>query len=416
MPDLPREPGLDHTLALMRDPYRFIATRCARHGSDAFAVRLLMQPMICMTGPEAARIFYDPQRFVRQAAAPEPVRATLFGKGGVQGLDGEAHQHRKALFLTLLGDDEVQALVGCVERAWDRAAAAWALQGRLVLYDALHEVLTRGVCDWAGVALEKDEVPLRSRQLRYLFDRAAAKGWGHVESRRARRDAERWLTEKIEAVRAGGIRVGEDRPLHRIAWHHDALGAVLDARIAAVELLNLLRPTVAVSVYIVFAAHALHQHPGSLAIPGASEAEALGCFVQEVRRHYPFFPAVVARVKEDFVWRGYRFPRGRRVLLDLYGTNHDARCWQEPQRFCPERFARRTPGPFEFVPQGGADAARQHRCPGEGVTIELMKLAAKVLAQRLTYQVPQQDLELDMARLPALPRSGFIIASVRPRG
>ena len=34
---------------------------------------------------------------------------------------------------------------------------------------------------------------------------------------------------------------------------------MLDPRIAAVELLNILRPTVAVSVFITFTAHALHQ-------------------------------------------------------------------------------------------------------------------------------------------------------------
>jgi fatty-acid peroxygenase len=39
----------------------------------------------------------------------------------------------------------------------------------------------------------------------------------------------------------------------------------------------------------------------------------------------PFFPAVAARVRRDFDWKGYRLPRGRRVLLDLYGTDYDPR-------------------------------------------------------------------------------------------
>jgi hypothetical protein len=47
----------------------------------------------------------------------------------------------------------------------------------------------------------------------------------------------------------------------RIATHHDADGRELDARTAGVELLNVLRPTVAVARYVTFAALALHDHP-----------------------------------------------------------------------------------------------------------------------------------------------------------
>lgn len=66
-----------------------------------------------------------------------------------------------------------------------------------------------------------------------------------------------------------------------------------------------------------------------------------------------------------------------------------------------------------MVPQGGGDALRNHRCPGEGITIALLKETVTFLTSRLTYQVPVQDLELDMSRAPALPRSGFVLSGVR---
>ena len=47
--------------------------------------------------------------------------------------------------------------------------------------------------------------------------------------------------------------------------------------------------------------------------------------------------AVAAVVREDFHWGGHLFVKGRRVLLDLYGTNHDNRYWNNPERFDPER-------------------------------------------------------------------------------
>src|SRR5690606_9130595 len=120
-------------------------------------------------------------------------------------------------------------------------------------------------------------------------------------------------------------------------------------------------------------------------------------FVQEVRRYYPFFPAVAARVRSDFVWRGYRFPKGRRVLLDLYGTNHGAH-WGDPDSFRPERFARRQPDAYDFIPQGGGDHHAGHRCAGEWITIALMRECVDALLQDMTYAVPAQDLTIDLGR------------------
>src|SRR3712207_8802226 len=55
-------------------------------------------------------------------------------------------------------------------------------------------------------------------------------------------------------------------------------------------------------------------------------------FVQEVRRYYPFFPFIVALAREDFDWKGYHFEKGTLTVLDLYGTNHDARLWEEDRK------------------------------------------------------------------------------------
>jgi fatty-acid peroxygenase len=183
---------------------------------------------------------------------------------------------------------------------------------------------------------------------------------------------------------------------------------------AAAELLNVLRPIVAVSVYVSFVAHALHSYPAwrvILAEPGTS-AEAMA-FVQEVRRHYPFFPAIVARVRRSFHWNGMHFPEGRRALLDLYGTNHDPRAWPEPHSFSPARWDGAGPRPYTFVPQGGGDVATQHRCPGEDVAVRLMLLAVQVLVQRMRYVVTGPMRDIDMSRLPALPRQGFVIENIR---
>lgn len=138
--------------------------------------------------------------------------------------------------------------------------------------------------------------------------------------------------------------------------------------------------------------------------------------MQEVRRFYPFFPVIGGRVQQAFRWRGHQFPRGRWVLLDLYATNHDPRAWERPEEFRPQRFHGWRGSPFAFIPQGGGDHHTNHRCAGEWVTIAVLEVIVGALAREMTYRVPPQDLRVSLRRIPAIPRSGFVIEDVRPPG
>lgn len=68
MPEIPRDPLPESTLALIRDPYRFISKRCERYRSDIVETTLTFQRTLCMRGREAAELFYSPQRLRRPAA------------------------------------------------------------------------------------------------------------------------------------------------------------------------------------------------------------------------------------------------------------------------------------------------------------------------------------------------------------
>jgi len=397
---------------LLSEGYSFIPSRCQRLGSDIFQVRLLLQNTICMSGEEAAKLFYDEQLFERQHAAPRMLQKTLFGQGGVQGLDGEAHRHRKRLFISLLTDDAVAELVRLSETHWQAAIETWQLSDRIVLMPEIQAILTRSVCEWAGVPLAEDEVLLRRDQLAAMIDGAGGIGARHLRARKARKEAENWMIGLISRVRAGELEVDETRALAVVARYLDLDGKALDERAAAVEMLNLLRPTVAVTRFIIYAALELLAHPEWQQQLQRDDA-ALEPFAQEVRRLHAFFPFTAARVRTDFEWRGYHFPKGTRVLLDLYGTNRDSRLWTEPEAFRPERFATWDGSAFNFITQGGGDAATGHRCPGESLAIALLMSALRMLTRRMTYAAPAQDLRMDASRMPAQPESLLIIEDVR---
>jgi len=157
----------------------------------------------------------------------------------------------------------------------------------------------------------------------------------------------------------------------------------------------------------------LHTNPDCYNQIKLGEENYLPMFIQEIRRYYPFGPFLGARVRNDFVWRNYHFKKGTLVFLDIFGTNHDPRIWKEPYLFYPENFEDREANPFDFIPQGGGDYYQGTRCPGEWITVELLKVSMDFLVNSLNYYVPLQDLNFSLRRMPTLPNSKFIMRNIR---
>ncbi|MBE0536233.1 MAG: cytochrome P450 [Phycisphaerae bacterium] len=413
---IPRDKGYDHTLGLLKETYHFISNRCRRHASDMFETRLMFRKVICMTGEEAAKVFYRPGRFTRKGAMPPTTLRLLQDKGSVQTLDGEAHRHRKEMFMSLMTPESIERLTQITADAWRARAARWERGGEVVLLSEVQEILCRAVCRWVGLELSEEDADGRAREFASMIDGAGSVGPRNWMGMVRRSRTERWIRGAIDAIRGGRLAVDEASAAHAVAWHRELDGELLSTKVAAVELINLLRPTVAVAQYVMFAGLALHEHPECAERLRRNGDDYREWFVQEVRRFYPFFPFVGGRVREAFDWRGHHFEEGAWVLLDFHGTNHDPRVWDEPNQFRPERFAAWNQSPYNFIPQGGGDYYEGHRCPGEWITIELLKTAVEQLTSAMQYRVPEQDLRINMKRMPAMVRSRFVIDSVRRVG
>ncbi|MEW1906711.1 cytochrome P450 [Streptomyces sp. NPDC086147] len=416
MSDPVRTPLLDSTAPLLMKGYGWLPDLRRRAGNaPAVPVRILGRRGVALHGKEAVDFFYDERHVRRHDALPGPVLDTLFGRGAIHTLDGEPHRGRKALFLTLLKDpDRIASLVEHARRAWDRAEADWQDRERVVLFDEAARVLTAAVHEWAGVPLPMGEEETAARDLVAMVDGFAAVGPRHVRARRARRRQEQRLAPLIEELRYAGAPSGQATVAQAVAAHTDANGRQLDPHTGAVELLNVLRPTVAVAWFVTFAAHALHRRPEHRALLAADERYAWG-FAQEVRRFYPFAPFTGGLAAADTQWGGVPIEKGSLVLLDLYGHDHDPDLWPEPYAFDPARFTRpgATIGRDDLVPQGGGDPAAGHRCPGEDITLALLTSLVPRLA-RLPHDVPdEQDLSIPLHRVPTLPRSGYVMERVR---
>ncbi|QFG23701.1 cytochrome P450 [Actinomadura sp. WMMB 499] len=421
----------DNTLFLLAEGYAWLPARFRRTDRQVVRTRLLGKPAVALRGPDAVRFFYGEGHVQRRTALPEPVLSTLFGHGSVQTLDGHAHRVRKELFMTLLDDPEgIDGLVAHVRAAWDELVRSWEQSSRVVLFDEASRVLARGVCRWAGLPLNDADADHLARDVTAMVDGFATPGPRHWRARAARRRQEAWVAGLVSEARARSS--GQDggpparSAVAAVARHRDADGRPLDPRTAAVELLNIVRPTVAIAWFVTFAAHALHRWPEHRERLASGDDAFATAFADEVRRFYPFAPFVGGAAVRSMRWRGERIPGGALVLLDLFGQNHDPGLWDEPYRFDPGRFdpARFAAGgtetaPDVLVPQGGGDPRTGHRCPGERITVEVLKVLAVRLA-RLRYHVPPQDLDVPLRRVPTRPRSGFVIGGVHaapaPRG
>lgn len=409
----PREEGMDHSLSLLREGYMYIPNRKKSFASNIFETRLLGQSAICISGEKAAELFYDEEKFMRNGVAPKRLQKTLFGEEGVQTLDDETHRHRKSMFMSLMTKGRLEVLHEITEVQWQLAAKKWEQMEQIILYDEAKEIMCRVACEWGGVSIKEEEFKEKAEQLAALFESPTALGPQHWKGRHARKQIEQWLGGLVKQVRDGSLNPPEGTALREISLHKDLEGKWLDEKVAAVEVANILRPIVAIAIYINFTALAIHHYPEQKEKLETAGAQYFQMFVQEVRRFYPFFPMAAAKVRKDFVWEGYSFKEGTLTLLDLYGTNHDAELWENPDLFNPYRFSGWDKSPFDFIPQGGGDYMMGHRCAGEFVTIEIMEVSLNYLVNHLTYQLPEQDLSYSLVSMPSIPKSGIIMKSVR---
>lgn len=412
--ELPQDKGIDNTISFLKEGYLYITNRREAFNSDMFITRLLGgKQVVCIAGKDAAELFYDNEKFKRDGAAPNRVLNTLFGQGGVQTLDGKAHEHRKTMFMNLMSKDSLDEIADLVEEEWMKVLPEWEKQESVVLYEEIKKILTVAVCRWTGVPIDDQDIDTLGEELADMFESAEKIGLEHMKGKHSRKKVENWLEKLIDAVRAGENVVTDDTPFYKIATHRDVNGNLLEKHTAAVEVINLLRPTVAISVYVALSGLALHDFPEKQKKLKTADKTYNKMFVQEIRRYYPFFPVAPAIVKRDFLWNGHHFKEGKLVLLDLYGNNHHPDLWENPNEFIPERFEDWDKSPFDLIPQGGGDYITGHRCAGEWLTIEVMKKCLDILVNKITYTVPEQDLDISMTQMPSIPKSGFVMCNVQ---
>lgn len=409
---IPKDEPFDSTLALLKEGYNFIPNRLKKFQTNIFQTRILGKRVIVISGKDAAEIFYDNERMTRYHVVPKRIQKSLFGIGGVQGLDGKAHQHRKQLFMSLMTKERIHELLLLADKQLELAVKRWEKMDTVYFYPETEKLSFQLACQWTGVPLWAKELNKRAHDMGAMVDALGAVGKRYIQGTKARKRTELWMESLVEQVRSGLLLPDENTALYQFAWHKGLNGDLLHSRIAAVEVINMLRPLVAIARFLTFGMVALHDYPEAKQKFEQNKGKYREMFIQEVRRFYPFTPFLGAKSRVHFHWNGFLFKKGTLVILDIYGMNRSKELWERPDEFYPERFENWEGNLFLFIPQGGGSYEKGHRCAGEKLTVELMRKCLGFITDEISYSLPPQDLSYPMNRIPTMPESSVILTNV----
>lgn len=384
-------------------------------GAPVAKSKLLTKDFITIYGKEAARKFYDPENFKREGAMPKVVLKTLFGEGGVQTIDGEAHKHRKGIFMDLMNPDRMKEYHKILDKKMkdelDRQ------NGEFELFNLVRRVLFKAVCQWSGINLgnlDNEEIEELSKNQISMISGAVTSPVDQVKGIADRKESEEWAQDLIKEAREHPVPGKENVALYAFANATDLEGELLPVEIAAVELLNIIRPTVALTVWGALMGHALFSRDDIYKELKGDFDNLQDSFIQELRRYYPFFPMLPAISLREVEVDGYRIPKDSWVVLDLYGTNHDERSVNKPETFKIDRYIDDAEEisydeEYRMIAQGGGDFRSMHRCAGEWITLHTLRVFSDSLVNNYKFTVPEQDWEIPMNQFPTYPNSRVLL-------
>jgi cytochrome P450 len=423
-------PLVGQTIPFVRNMYRFLEVRHARHGR-AFRARVLGRRVVFLAGIPGAEAFYDADNVSREDAHPFPL-VDLFGGVNMEMYDGPKHVALKAMARKAFDAHAIegylpgmQALVeGTLGRLAERAEfSATAELRRLSIEAICGNVLglgrgpaTDALCDdYARVLRGLVSLPVgipgtpyaRARAAR---DRLLATIRAVVAERRAK-PGDDGLSRILAARAPDGRAFADDEAVLEV--HHMVIAGFIVYALMA-EVLRRLAEDPVLRARCVEEVRA-HAPAGPLTMESLSRLRTSTNVVLETKRFVPLVPLAFGRARRDFAFEGFRVPAGWTVHLSLHLCNRDPAVFRDPERFDPDRFgperAEHRSHPLAFIPQG----AGPHVCLGLDYSTILVLTFLAALVRDHEWDLPPQDLTYRWSTIPPEPRDGLRVR-LRRRG
>lgn len=140
----------------------------------------------------------------------------------------------------------------------------------------------------------------------------------------------------------------------------------------------------------------------------------LRCVINEALRLYPPAPLLLPHSSsEDCIVGRYNIPRGTILLVNAFAMHRDAKVWEEPTKFKPERFEDsfvEREG-FKYIPFGMG----RRTCPGAGMAIRTASLALAALIRCFDWEKVGEEVDMSQHYGLSLSKAKPLVAMCTPR-
>jgi cytochrome P450 len=415
-----------------RDTLGFIE-RCAREFGDVVLTRFLYMPAYFLFNPEHIEyvLATGAKNFVKAMSLRSPFFLRLVGDGLVTS-DGEFWRRQRRLAQPAFHRDRVASYGETMVAFTERALARWQDGQTLDAHEEMM-LLTQSIVAQtlfsADVSTDAREIGEALSRIVRPFSSQATLKWildnrlptpGHLRFNRAVQKIDRFVYRIISERRASGA--GEGDLLSMLLRAQDEDGSGMTDRQLRDEVMTLfLAGHETTALALTWAWYLLARNPEAESALHAELGEVLGgrapsvedlprlryCewVVKESLRLYPPAYAVGREAVRDCEVGGYRIPEGMQVFAFQWAVQRDARWYDEPEAFRPERWreevAARLPK-FAYFPFGGGP----RQCIGNSFAMMEAVLILASVARRFRLRlVPGHAVEL----LPAMslrPKDG----------
>ena len=136
-----------------------------------------------------------------------------------------------------------------------------------------------------------------------------------------------------------------------------------------------------------------------------SNLSYLKCVVKEaLRLHCPVPLLLPRKCRETCEVMGYDIPKGTCVFVNVWAICRDAKYWEDPEEFRPDRFENSSLDykgtDYEFLPFGSG----RRMCPGGNLGLANMELALASLLYHFDWKLPRgvEPKNVDVCEAPGL--------------
>lgn len=419
----PGHPGgvLAQTLRFHRDPLGFLRAAQAELG-DVFLIRLLTaRPLAVVADPDAAAQLLDSDHGVGRAGEARRAILPFAATRSVFGADGDAHRAARARIAPAFAAEAMRGRREAIAAIAARHASSWPTGRPFRLLEAMREI-TDEVFVRLILGVRDERIATRViGAVRHLLTTpgnppttlpgpgdglAGALGQKLFERRQA--PLARALAEAVEARRG---EPGGEQP--------DVLGCMVAAEpaLSTGQIVEELASTLMAAqeppaIALAWVLDRIAREPELEAVFRTEpEGERADAAIAETLRLRPPASAALRRLSAPFELGALTLPAGIGVMLPTSLLQRDTRGFQQPDRFLPERWWDRRPGPGFYFPFGGGD----RRCIGEPLArAELAAVVPAVLAAvRLTPLAAEPEPMVQRATV-LVPKRGLLVWAEKP--